>query len=132
VSCEDILFSNPLIPAIRDLWMLLKANHLEGHQPLRVYANSHTYGVEGYLHVDNPDPLNYFTTVYYAHPVWDKNWAGETIFYQPDTDEVIAAVYPRPGRVVTFHGNIPHVARAPSRDCPEVRVCIVFKTQRVT
>ena len=129
-SCEASLDINPELAPIREYWQLLKRTHLAGHEPLRVYANSHTYGVEGYVHVDNNDPDNYFTTVYYAHPTWDRNWAGETVFYRRDRDEIIAAVYPKPGRVITFRGDIPHAARGVSRECAELRVSIVIKSHR--
>jgi hypothetical protein len=42
VDCESELASIPEIKAVHDLWKLLKAGHLKGHVPLRVYANGHT------------------------------------------------------------------------------------------
>jgi SM-20-related protein len=129
-SCEKQLAAQPDFCAINDLWRCLKHGHLAGHEPLRVYANGHTFGVEGYVHVDNADPHNYFTTLYYAHPEWRQNWAGELVFYDPKSDgDTIGVVYPKPGRVVTFHGNLPHVARAPSRECPVLRISVAIKTQ---
>jgi SM-20-related protein len=129
VNCEAELASSRDVEPIAEMWQCLSHGHLTGHEPLRIYANSHTFGVEGYVHIDNEDPNNYFTTIYYAHPEWHRNWAGELVFYGADQDEIIGAVYPRPGRVVTFHGNIPHAARAPSRECAALRISLVIKTQ---
>jgi SM-20-related protein len=113
-----------------ELWRLLQAGPLRGHQPVRVYANSHTFGVEGYVHTDNEDHENYFSTIYYAHPIWHRNWVGDTVFYTRDGTDIIGSVYPWPGRAVAFHGALPHCARAPGRDCTELRVSIVIKTLR--
>jgi SM-20-related protein len=129
VNCERELARFSALAPINRLWMRLRQTVLRGHEPVRVYANAHTYGVEGYVHIDNPDTKNYFSTLYYAHPRWHKNWSGETVFYTRRANDITASVYPKPGRVVSFHGAVPHCARAPSRECPELRLTVVFKTQ---
>lgn len=129
-NCEEDLISKPQLFPILELWGLLKTGPLAGHEPLRVYANSHTFGVEGYVHTDNEDTENYYSTVYYAHPIWHKNWAGDTVFYTRDGGDIITSIFPKPGRAITFHGALPHCARAPSRDCTELRISIVIKTQK--
>jgi SM-20-related protein len=128
-NCEADLLTNSSAGPVIELWKFLSGNLLKGHEPLRVYANSHTFGVEGYVHTDNTDEENYFTTIYYAHPVWRRNWSGETLFFSKSSDEIIRAVFPKPGRLVSFHGATPHMAHAPSRECPELRVSVVIKTQ---
>lgn len=128
-NCEQELAQSQQYSAAYALFKLLQQGPLKGHEPLRVYLNSHTFGVEGYVHQDNKDTENYFSTIYYAHPVWHQNWAGDTVFYNRDETDILTSVYPRPGRAVTFHGAIPHCARAPSRDCNELRVSLVIKTQ---
>ena len=128
-NCEAELAQSQQYSAAHALFKLLQQGPLKGHEPLRVYLNSHTFGVEGYVHQDNKDTENYFSTIYYAHPVWHQNWAGDTVFYNRDETDILTSVYPRPGRAVTFHGAIPHCARAPSRDCNELRVSLVIKTQ---
>ena len=127
-SCERELAAYQELRPIHGLWQRLKRGVLKGHVPLRVYANAHTYGVEGYVHTDNSES-DYFSTLYYAHSRWDKNWAGETVFYDKSEEEIMASVYPRPGRVVSFHGATPHCARAPSRECAALRLTVVIKTR---
>lgn len=127
-DCEAQLKGRDDAQAFYALWSLLKEGPLRGHALLRAYANAHTYGVEGYVHTDNDDMENYFSTVYYAHPVWHPNWAGQTAFFSPDRCNVLRSVYPQPGRVVSFPGSIPHCAHGPSRDCAELRVSLVLKT----
>lgn len=128
VSCENELGVNTAAAPIFSLWKYLSGTILKGHVPLRVYANGHTYGVEGYIHTDSMEPGS-FTTIYYAHGVWDANWAGETTFFSSDEGDITRAVTPKPGRVITFCGSTPHVARSASRECPELRVSVVIKTR---
>ncbi|MBM2772021.1 2OG-Fe(II) oxygenase [Burkholderia territorii] len=129
-NCEMELSKNAAAVPVYELWKLLSSGPLKGHEPLRVYANSHTYGVEGYVHTDNDDTENYFSTIYYAHQTWHKNWSGETLFFTRDGQDIVKAVYPSPGRIVSFPGSLPHAAHAPSRECAELRVSIVFKSQK--
>jgi SM-20-related protein len=129
-NCEGEFRDEILLKPVHQLWQTLESSVLMGHEPLRVYANAHTFGVEGYVHRDHKDTENYFSTIYYSHARWDMDWAGETVFFSETGEDVVAAVYPKPGRLVSFRGAIPHCARAPSRDCPELRTTIVFKTQR--
>lgn len=94
---------------------------------MRCYANAHTFGVEGYPHVDSRKPGNY-TTIFYINPVWKPEWAGETIFMN-DLGDIAHAVLPKPGRMVLFDGRIIHAARAVTRICPAMRVTLMFKTR---
>jgi SM-20-related protein len=129
-NCETELDAADELQPIRQLWKILKRGPLRGHEPLRIYANAHTFGVEGQPHTDNKDRENYFSTVYYAHPRWEARWAGETVFYGESAEDIVASVYPKPGRLVTFPGAMMHCARAPARECPELRVTLVIKTHR--
>jgi SM-20-related protein len=126
-DCEAELMENAFFQPIQALWQLLKAGPLAGHIPVRIYANAHTYGTDGYVHTDSEEP-NYYSTIAYLHPQWHPNWAGETVFFTQDQSDITRAVFPRPGRIVSFHGAVPHCARPLSRDCAALRVCLVFKT----
>lgn len=127
-NCEHDLLGRPLIKPVLDLWRMLEAGPLEGQVPVRVYANGHTYGGDGFLHRDQSEP-GHFTTIYYAHQTWEPNWAGETVFFNKEQDDILRAVYPKPGRIVHFPGYIMHAARSPGRDCPALRAVIVLKSR---
>ncbi|WP_413297866.1 2OG-Fe(II) oxygenase [Brevundimonas phoenicis] len=109
---------------------MLQAGPLEGHAPVRVYANGHTFGGDGHLHRDHTAP-GHFTTIYYAHQEWRPNWAGETVFFNEAGDEIVKAVYPKPGRLAHFPGRIQHAARSPSCECPALRSVVVFKSRLI-
>jgi SM-20-related protein len=128
VSCAEQLRTNPQAFAVSQLWDLLSKTVLVGHEPLRAYGNAHTFGTEGYIHVDNRDTDNYFSTIIYTNENWKAYWGGETMFYSLDEKDIIKAAAALPFRVVTFPGHIPHKANAPARDCPELRTAVVFKS----
>ncbi|WP_420607362.1 DUF6817 domain-containing protein [Novosphingopyxis sp.] len=127
VDCESELQNRPLVAPVLQLWQLVRENVGQGHYPVRIYANGHTYGCDGHVHTDS-ERSSHYTALYYASPEWDENWGGETAFFDPSRKEIIKSVFPRPGRLVFFDGRIPHVARSPSRDCAALRSVIVFKS----
>lgn len=111
------------------LWQLARplCEAAAGH-PLRVerqYANGHTYGLGGQVHVDDTQP-GCFTLLYYPMPVWQTDWEGETFFYNAN-GQVISAILPMPNRAVLFDSRIPHAGRAPARRCGHLRVTVAFK-----
>lgn len=129
-DCLPELQGRPFVEPILTLWGRLAETIAQGHTLVRVYANGHTYGGGGDIHLDNaPDP-SLWTFVYYAHRRWEPNWGGETLIMDDDGVEIAEAVQPRPGRVSWFRGDNPHCARPPSRECPVLRVVYVFKTRR--
>lgn len=127
-DCIHDLLGRPLIKPVLDLWRMLEDSPMAGQVLVRAYANGHTFGGDGHLHRDHNEP-GHFTTIYYAHPAWEPNWAGETVFFNGDKDDIIRAVYPKPGRLVHFPGRIMHAARSPGRECSALRAVIVLKSR---
>jgi Rps23 Pro-64 3,4-dihydroxylase Tpa1-like proline 4-hydroxylase len=91
----------------------------------RVHANLETYGDMMFPH---PDLEGGVTAVYYANPVWERDWQGETVFYAGG--EPVHMVAPRPGRLVVFDADIVHRVGVPSRECYVPRITIAFKFTR--
>jgi SM-20-related protein len=92
---------------------------------LRQYANGHTYGLGGGVHLDD-DRERTYTLLYYPMLAWQTEWDGETV-YQDQNGEVMLAVKPVPNRAVLFDARIPHAGRAPSRFYGGLRVTVAFK-----
>src|SRR5262245_41576051 len=42
------------------------------------------------------------TALYFVNSTWDRDWAGELVFY--DQNEPLYAILPKPGRVIVFEG----------------------------
>jgi SM-20-related protein len=114
-------------PMLAQFWVGLKAGPLAGQALARCYANGMPGGVEGGLHLDS-NIETHLTSIYYPHPEWSPNFGGETLMFNETGDEILAAIYPRPNRLVVFAGTIPHVARPSSRKRPELRITLMFKT----
>jgi hypothetical protein len=57
-----------------------------------------------YVHGDCPPDASNITALLFANAVWERDWGGETIFFEED-GEALYAVAPTPGRVVLFRGK---------------------------
>jgi len=123
----DILRALEAYPLVHGFWTALNRGPLAGHRLTRCYANAYPAGSEGGLHRDALEP-GHFTAIYYPHQTWSPNFAGETVFFNEEGSDIVAAVYPKPNRLALFAGTIPHVARGVSRRCPHLRITLMFKT----
>tara|TARA_Y100000590_G_scaffold469959_1_gene660959 strand:+ start:1737 stop:2381 length:645 start_codon:yes stop_codon:yes gene_type:complete len=113
-------------PALTQLWQVIQSRYLA---PLsiskfhRVYANAHTYGCHGEVHIDDGD----YTVMYYPNLNWDPLHFGGTQFWDNDIKNVIKTATYVGNRLICFSGNVPHNAMEVHRACQELRYIIVFK-----
>ena len=103
----------------------------------RIYMNGHTHGMEPHWHRDDGD----FTMIYYPNKDWKlKDDGGTFIFgeeldYEKDTDsfhghppkDVERYNANIPNRLLVFNAHLWHKAAPVSRQCYDLRSCIVFK-----
>ncbi len=82
----------------------------------RIYCNAHTHGIEPHLHKDDGQ----FTMIYYPRLDWDYQWGGGTMVDGKFVQYV-------GNRLVIFDAELPHMAMPVSRECYELRTCVVFK-----
>ena len=83
---------------------------------VRIYCNAHTHGIEPHLHTDDGD----FTMIYYPRMDWKKEWGGGTL-----VDDTLV---PYAGnKLIVFTASLPHKAMPVSRECYQLRTCVVFK-----
>ena len=94
---------------------------------LRVYTNGQTYGLDGGVHKDENKPGHYTILYYAVNDTWNKNWHGETIFYDDNEEQVIAVCTPKRNSFVFFDSRIPHVGMSPSKQYNGLRVTLAFK-----
>jgi SM-20-related protein len=121
---EELKKTSPMLFAF---WTYLRRTLLKERTLVRCYANAQAYGSDGTIHTDSKKDESY-TAVYYPHAEWHPSWGGDTVIFNADKSDIVAAVYPKPNRLLVFKGNIPHVARGVSRICPELRITLMFKT----
>lgn len=94
----------------------------------RQYINFSTCETVDQIHVDSQvGSINSYTILHYVNFKWDKNWHGETVFYNSAADEIEVSTMIKPGRIVVFDSNIVHSARPPSRIAEYGRYTIATK-----
>ena len=105
----------------------------------RLYANGHTFGQGGSIHVDEDGTENY-AAIYYANLEWQPQWLGHTHYLPgtmrdlpahpdrpgPDLD-ISLAVLPKAQRLAIHDGRQCHVGTAPHRSFPGLRVTLAWK-----
>ena len=103
----------------------------------RIYCNAHTHGIEPHIHCDDGD----FTMIYYPRLDWQIDWGGGTAIFQELTNETGGStkwqkyskleidkhVNYKGNRLIVFDAYLPHQALPVSRQCYELRTCVVFK-----
>jgi hypothetical protein len=112
-DCTDQLLSDAALTPLAALWTRLQTELLPGHALVRCYANAHTFGIEGYPHVDSRKPGNY-TTIFYLNPQRKPEWAGETVFINDLGDIALGHRHRKPRQ--PSHPALGHDAH---RDCPQ-------------
>lgn len=70
-----------------------------------------------YIHV-HP---NQHVILIYLNPEWVPDWAGETVFFDDNCQEVVKSITPKPGRAVYFDGSTPHSIRCQNQIAPQFR-----------
>jgi hypothetical protein len=105
-------------------------NFIKKHNPQlemeRAYLNAHTHGIEPHRHVDDGD----FTIIYYPRMDWQMSWGGGTLIegdYNNGHLEDKFIDY-KGNRLIIFTAGNLHQAQPVSRECYELRTCVVFKT----
>ena len=113
-------------PLIKNLWNHVNERLVEVYKqsfrPARAYANAHTYGVDGAIHMDDGD----VTAIYYPAQDWDPEWEGGTGLFTEDGDCIKYCRY-RFNRMLAFPAETKHKAMPLSKKCMRLRTVIVFK-----
>ena len=109
---------------LKAAWDYLQSVYFPNTTLIRCYANSHTFGVEGYPHTDSSRNCD-TTMLIYMNRKWLREWGGETTVY--DGDVIRYTELPKFNKGFAFNGADWHAARAVSRVCPELRITLMFK-----
>ena len=88
----------------------------------RVYFNAHTHGIEPHIHQDDGD----VTMIYYPRLDWENHWGGGTCVQE--TNQHPTLLQYEGNRLIAFTANLLHQGMPVSRECYQLRTCIVFKT----
>ena len=88
----------------------------------RVYFNAHTHGIEPHIHQDDGD----VTMIYYPRLDWRGDWGGGTCVQE--TSQHPTLLQYEGSRLIVFTADLFHQGMPVSRECYQLRTCIVFKT----
>jgi Rps23 Pro-64 3,4-dihydroxylase Tpa1-like proline 4-hydroxylase len=121
---EEFNFLNPIWETAKTKYNFKQRNKVSRF--LRVYVNAHTPGIEPHLHRDDGD----FTMIYYPRLDWKPEWMGGTAIWNEQKNEIDKYVNYIGNRLFVFDANLPHQAMTVSRECYQLRTCVVFKTER--
>lgn len=108
-------------------------NHLPP-QTFKIYSSYVNLGIRGenhHAHVDNYSKGDGKTLLYYANKEWNRNWGGETVFFDDNGEEIEYITPFIPGRVIIFDSDIPHLAKEQSSLGPKYRFTIAVKYNKV-
>lgn len=111
---------------IQEMLEILKPHLPPNTCLLRCYANGQTYGTDSKLHSDDSRP-NTFTVMFYPMKEWRSDWAGETVFWNRQTQELDTSIHPKSNRLVVFPAPYWHGARPVSRYCEDLRITLMWK-----
>ena len=112
-----------------------KKYKVDGYE--RIYCNAHTHGIEPHIHKDDGD----FTMIYYPRLDWETEWGGGTAIFEEETNDRNSPLYKeeykhlqinehvvyKGNRLLVFDAHLSHQAQPVSRQCYELRTCVVFK-----
>jgi hypothetical protein len=105
---------------VEPIWNTIQKNYEVNME--RVYFNAHTHGIEPHIHQDDGD----LTMIYYPRLDWQNHWGGGTVVQE--TNQHPTLLQYEGNRLITFTANLLHQAQPVSRECYQLRTCIVFKT----
>jgi len=88
----------------------------------RVYFNAHTHGIEPHMHQDDGD----VTMIYYPRLDWQNHWGGGTCVQEEGQHPTLLQY--EGNRLIAFTATLLHQGMSVSRECYQLRTCIVFKT----
>ena len=92
----------------------------------RMYANFNRFGDFQFTHEDGDE----WTSLTFISREWKEDWGGDLLMYDPDRPGIAYAIFPLPGRMVIFDGEILHRGGTPSKLCYDPRISMAIKFNR--
>ena len=105
---------------VEPIWNSIQRNYEVNME--RVYFNAHTHGIEPHIHQDDGD----LTMIYYPRLDWQNDWGGGTLVQESNQHPTYLNYVGN--RCIIFTASLLHQAQPVSRECYQLRTCVVFKT----
>lgn len=109
-----------------------RSNVLRKHIPdnFEIFNSYVNLGIRGDQHEAHSD---YYwkdggkTLLLYVNKEWNRNWGGETVFFDDQGVEIEYVTPFVPGRIIVFDSDIPHMAKEQSSLGPSYRFTLAIK-----
>lgn len=122
ISCGE---SKIEVEYVKPIWETINSKYPELKLE-RAYFNAITNFTEPHIHKDDGD----VTFIYYSRMDWKNEWGGGTGIFEDGVELTHHFEY-KGNRLIMFPANISHQAQSVSKECYELRTCVVFKTARI-
>ena len=97
-------------------------NELKGYKLHTNVVNCSRPGETYYTHNHGKAKV----VLYYPNFKWNREWGGETMFYDDNNKDLIFASEYEPNKMILFDGRIPHSVRAPTYIADQYRFTMSF------
>lgn len=120
-SILQMVFTQKVVESLQDEVSQSKYYAARAYINLGIHSDPHK------IHVDDFSTGDGKTVLIYLNRNWDRDWGGETLFYD-DSREEIKYISPFvPGRIIIFDGSIPHSAKSQHFNAPPYRFTLAVK-----
>tara|TARA_R100001463_G_scaffold12998_9_gene34818 strand:+ start:2370 stop:2888 length:519 start_codon:yes stop_codon:yes gene_type:complete len=113
-------------PIVKDTDLKIKSELLKeelmGFELSKTVINCSRPGETYWEHTHN----NSRVVLYYPNFKWNREWGGESLFYDSKGKDLIFASEYKPNRMILFNGEIPHSVRAPTYIADQYRFTMSF------
>lgn len=111
-------------PIFLEILEKVKQHAGENYIPWRFIINKQTKGLDSGVHSDFPKENQLSKTfILYLNKSWQKEWGGETVFYNDNRDE-IDRCFPEPGKLICYDSQMYHQGLSPSIDTTRITLAI--------
>ena len=92
--------------------------------PWRFIINKQTQGLDSGIHSDFPKEKQHSRTfILYLNKSWQKEWGGETVFYNDNKEETERCL-PEPGKLISYNAQQYHQGLSPSIDTTRITLAV--------
>ena len=90
----------------------------------RRIINKQTHGLDSGIHSDFPKEKQQSKTfILYVNKSWEKEWGGETVFYNDNKEEIERCI-PEAGKLISYNSQMFHQGLAPLNNATRITLAV--------
>ena len=111
-------------PIFLEILEKIKQQAGETFVPWRFIINKQTQGLDSGIHSDFPKEKQQSKTfILYVNKNWEKEWGGETVFYNDNREETERCI-PEAGKLISYNSQIFHQGLAPLNNATRITLAV--------